>query len=163
MKSCRRTALFLLLPCACLWLMASLPQNVAAETLPQPADSPLYFPSGDMLFFEVNPNWKVSYIYTLDEASRSGTGSFSKEEIAVVRKLVIERLRSGGLETRSYNVYMLDRVKDGVRPVYVLFDDNVKYIDDKSLDRMYFIRNNEIVFESVSNLPRPPEGVVRTR
>lgn len=166
MKYFRKTALFPLLLCACLWLTASLPRNVAAATPSQPANSPRHFPSevlSEIMSYEMNPNWKIGYIYDMNEASQYGTDSFSKEEVAAARKVVTERLRNEGLETRSYTLNMFDRGDAGLLPVYVIFDDDVKYIDEKSLDRTYFIRNNEIIFEDVNNLPPAPKGVIRMR
>lgn len=123
---------------------------MAVETPPQSADSSRYIPSEvlkEVMNYELEPDWTVYYFFDFDEFSQAGIDSFSKEEMAAVRKLVIDRLKSEGLETRSYKLYTFDRAKAGVRPVYVLFDGEDKYIDEKSLDRTYFIRNNEIISE----------------
>jgi hypothetical protein len=118
--------------------------------------------AGDMIF-EMEPNWNTSYFYDINEAAKNGTISFSKEEVLTAKELVTERLKREDLETRSYKLYMIERAGTGVMPVYVIFDDDVKYLDGKSLDRTYFISNNEIASESVSNLPQPPQGIKRTR
>ena len=138
--------IFPLLLCACLWFMACLPQSVAAaETPPQPGDSPSPIPSAAEMEKALTEWIKVEqYDLDLRTEAEGGTRSFSREEVQQAKDLVRARLSAEGIDKYEPSVRLVDVPPGTMMPIFIGVFDKRELPNGEQLRREYHIRNGKL-------------------
>ena len=98
--------------------------------------------------YELNHELIESQLYNLREYAGAGrTRSFSGEDIAIAKNLVIKKLTEEDLEKFHPELLLIDNDNPHVIVVHVMFDDKVMYVENASRNRTYYIIEREIVDE----------------